>query len=161
MPAARAARQPIAAVAAALTMAACGGAPDYTVLSRTAPDAAHVAAVRLTRCGTAWCQSLWIGPSGEDATRVATLQPDTERAGEIAWSTDSARVAFLIDGHQLRIFDARTHAPAGQLDLVPADATPTSRVARGVTFSDTGAAITFDDCPRGRSGCRPGLVAMR
>ena len=38
---------------------------------------------------------------------------------------------------------------------------PSSRLARGVTFSQNGAAVTFDDCPRGRSGCKPGLAAVR
>jgi hypothetical protein len=70
-------------------------------------------------------------------------------------------VAFLVNGQQLRIYDAQTRTPAGQLDLVPADATTSTRIARGVTFSDNGAAITFDDCPRGTAGCRPGLVAVR
>ena len=51
--------------------------------------------------------------------------------------------------------------PAGLIDLVPADANPSTRIARGVTFSDNGAAITFDDCPRDRSGCRPGLLGIR
>jgi hypothetical protein len=70
-------------------------------------------------------------------------------------------VAFLVNGVQLRLYDPASHAPAGLIDLVPADATPSSRIARGITFSDNGAAITFDDCPRDRSGCRPGLVAVR
>jgi hypothetical protein len=74
---------------------------------------------------------------------------------------DGTRVAFLVNGTQLRIYDTESGAPAGLLDLLPADGPPSTRVARGVTFSDTGAAITFDDCPRDRSGCRPGMVAMR
>jgi hypothetical protein len=120
-----------------------------------------VAVVRLTRCGTAWCESLCLGPDADSAAPLATLAQDTERASEIAWSKDGRRVAFLINGHQLRVYDARTKAPAGQLDLVPADGSPPTRIARGVTFSDNGAAITFDDCPRDRSGCRPGIAAVR
>jgi hypothetical protein len=126
-----------------------------------APDSRHVAEVRLSPCGTSWCESLWLGADAGSATLLAMLPPDRERGGEIAWSKDGRRVAFLINGHQLRIFDAGTRAPAGQVDLVPADGPPTSRIARGVTFSDNGAAITFDDCPRQTSGCRPGLVALR
>jgi hypothetical protein len=30
-----------------------------------------------------------------------------------------------------------------------------------VTFSQNGAAVTFDDCPRGHSGCKSGLAAVR
>jgi len=35
------------------------------------------------------------------------------------------------------------------------------RVARGITFSDNGAAVTFDDCPREHAGCRAGMVGIR
>jgi hypothetical protein len=153
---------PLAAIGVIVALAGCAATPPaYVAISKTAPDGSHIAAVRLAPCGTAWCEGLWLGADPASATLVTTLQPAREHAGEIAWSKDSRRVGFLINGHQLRIFDAQTKAPAGQLDLLPADATPTTRIARGVTFSDNGAAITFDDCPRDTSGCRPGLVAMR
>ena len=45
--------------------------------------------------------------------------------------------------------------------LIDPDGFPTSRVARGVTFSTNGSSITFDDCPRDHSGCRPGIVAIK
>jgi hypothetical protein len=142
--------------------AACSGTPaPYVVSTHASPDRSLVAAVRLAQCGTNWCDSLWIGATDQTATLVATLPHAAERATEIAWSKDGRRVGFLINGHQLRLFDAETKAPAGQLDLVPPDAQPTTRIARGVTFSENGAAITFDDCPRDRSGCRPGLVALQ
>ena len=151
----------VAGAALVTIAAACASAPDaYVVASETAPDAAHVALVRLVPCAEHWCQSLWIGTTAASATRVAMLPPDTERCDEIAWSRDGTRAAFLIDGYQLRVYDARTNAPAGLMDLQPRDATPTTRIARGITFSDNGAAITFDDCPRDRSGCRPGLMAL-
>jgi hypothetical protein len=151
-----------AALAAALLLAgACAGPLPYDVASKPAPDGARTAAVRLERCDSEWCQGLWIGANAGGETKVATLPPDAGGASEIAWSPDGKRVAVLVGGHQLRIYDAITGAPAGQLDLVPADATPTTRIARGVTFSDTGAAITYDDCPRDRSGCRPGIAAIR
>lgn len=152
----------LAAIGLIAGLAGCAATPPaYVVVSETAPDSSRVAAVRLAPCGTAWCEGLWLGTDAAGATLLTTLPPDREHAGEIAWSKDSRRVAFLINGHQLRIYDAQTRAPAGQLDLVPADATPSTRIARGVTFSDNGAAITFDDCPRHTSGCRPGLIAMR
>ena len=140
--------------------AACArGGP--TMLSETAPDAAHTALVRMVRCDGGWCQELAVGDRPDVAQTVSTLRFGTERCDEIVWTRDGKRVGFLVNGHQLRLFDAHSHTPAGQLDLVPADATPTTRVARGVTISDNGAAITFDDCPRERSGCRPGIVAMK
>jgi hypothetical protein len=146
---------------AALAAGSCSSTPPaHVVVHETAPDAAHVAAVRLEPCGVAWCESLWIGSNLDTATRIVTLPGGEERCDEIVWTRDGKRVAFLINGYQLRLYDARTHAPSGLVDLVPADARPTTRVARGLTFSDNGAAITFDDCPRNRSGCRPGMLAI-
>jgi hypothetical protein len=142
--------------------AGCNGAPQaYVVAAETAPDASRVALVRLMPCGSDLCETLWIGSTPDSATRVSTLPHGIERCTDIAWTRDGTRVAFLINGYQLRLYDAQSQAPAGLVDLVPADAQPTTRIARGVTFSDNGAAITFDDCPRDRSGCRPGLLAIR
>jgi hypothetical protein len=146
---------------AILGVAGCAGRPAYVLAQETAPDSQHVAAVRLTRCGAEWCESLWIGPTADAATLLTSLASGAERCDEITWSRDGARVGFLINGHQLRLYDVQTKAPAGLIDLVPADGEPTTRIARGVTFSENGAAITFDDCPRDRSGCRPGIVAVR
>jgi hypothetical protein len=135
-------------------------AEPYVALSAVTPEGGGTAEVRVDRCGTGWCEGLWVGPSSERAVRV-TLLSKGERCDEIAWTKDGKRVAFLVDGHQLWIFDAAKQAPAGRVNLVERDAQPTSRVARGVTFSANGAAITFDDCPRGRSGCKPGMIAIR
>jgi hypothetical protein len=133
----------------------------YVVQSRSAPAGGRIAAATLARCDGGWCETLAIGASADAGQALATLQPSVERCTEIAWSPRGARVGFLINGTQLRLYDAASNAPAGQIDLVPRDADPSTRIARGVTFSDNGAAITFDDCPRDRSGCRPGIVALR
>ncbi len=151
----------IAGAVAILGVAGCAGRPAYVLAQETAPDSQHVAAVRLTRCGADWCESLWIGPTADTAMLLGSLASGAERCDEITWSRDGARVGFLINGHQLRLYEVQTKAPAGLIDLVPADGEPTTRIARGVTFSENGAAITFDDCPRDRSGCRPGIVAVR
>jgi hypothetical protein len=152
-----------------LASSSCRGGPEgYVVQSRRAPAGqpalsaaeGRIAAATLARCDGGWCETLAIGASGEAAQALATL-PSVERCTEIAWSPNGARVGFLINGTQLRLYDAASHAPAGQIDLVPRDADPSTRIARGLTFSDNGAAITFDDCPRDRSGCRPGIVALR
>ena len=139
----------------------CGRPASPVVLSEQAPAGSQVAFVRLIPCGSEWCESLWIGAALGSATRLATLPAGQERCHEITWVRDGTRVAFLINGYQLRLYDARSLAPAGLMDLVPADGTPTRRIARGVTFSDTGAAVTFDDCPRERSGCKPGMLGLR
>jgi hypothetical protein len=149
-------------VSGLIVLAACGRQPASPVLvSETGPGAARVAFVRLVPCDGDWCHSLWVGAAPDTAARIATLPRGQERCDEIAWTRDGKRVAFLINGYQLRLYDAGSLAPAGLLDLVAADARPTTRVARGITFSDNGAAITFDDCPRDRSGCRPAMLALR
>ena len=136
-----------------------GDADPYVPLSAAAPGGGK-AEVRVDRCGSGWCEGLWVGRSNEEPVRVAQLSKG-ERTDEIVWTADGKRVAFLVDGHQLWICDAVKQAPAGRINLVEGDGPPTTRVARGVTFSANGAAITFDDCPRGRSGCKPGMVAIR
>ena len=141
--------------------AACRRGPEaYLLESRAAPSNQQVAAVTLARCDGGWCETLGIGATVDAARPVATL-PSLDRCTEIVWSRDASRVGFLINGYQLRLYNVATRAPAGLIDLVPHDTDPSTRIARGVTFSDNGAALTFDDCPRDRSGCRPGLVALR
>ena len=154
---------PVAGLVLASTLLlSCRSGPDgYLVHSRTAPTANRTAAVKLTRCEGGWCESLWAGATPDTMTLVATLPQSGERCTEIVWTRDAARVGFVINGQQLRLYDTATNAPAGLVDLVPRDADPSTRIARGLTFSDTGAALTFDDCPRDRSGCRPGIVAIR
>ena len=156
------ARLTAAGCAAALALSAgCRGGPDdYLVNSSTAPDTHHVALVRLVRCGTDWCEGLAIGPTADGAQPIAVLAAK-QRCSEIVWSPDGKRVGFVINGQQLRLYEADGHRPAGQVDLVPRDSDPPVRLARGITFSENGAAITFDDCPRAKSGCRPAILAVR
>jgi len=135
-------------------------AHEWEVTSVRAPRGDRVAFVRASRCDSPPCQTLWIGSTREDATRVATLAPGAEGCTEIAWTPDGARVAFVVNGYQLRMYDAATLVPAGQLRLLEPEGDPPARIARGVTFSENGRAVTFDDCPRIRSGCRAGLAAV-
>jgi hypothetical protein len=152
----------VAAVVAVALLLTKGGRNEHSweVLAVTAPDNARVAFVRGRSCDSGPCQSLWIGASRETATQVVALGEGSEQCDEIAWTPDGRRVAFLVNGYQLRVYDAGNLRPAGQLSLIEPDATPTTRIARGVTFSENGRAVTFDDCPRGRSGCRSGLAAI-
>jgi hypothetical protein len=110
------------------------------------------------RCWTGPCQTLWIGPSRGNGTKVATLD-GSSHCDEIVWTKDGSRVAFLVDGVELRFYDPSTLEPAGQITLVQPPQ-GTQFMARGVTFSENGRAITFDECPRGRSGCRAGIAAV-
>ena len=116
--------------------------------------------MRLVRCETGWCERLAIGATADGAQPLAVLAAN-ERCSEIVWSPDGKRVGFVINSQQLRLYEAETHKPAGQVDLVTRDSDPPTRVARGITFSENGAAITFDDCPRQKSGCQPRILALR
>jgi len=131
------------------------------VLFANAPARDGVAYVLEGRCAAGLCQTLWVGTSVKASKAVESLTEPAEQASEIAWTPDGGRVAFVVNGYQMRVFDAHTGANLGALALIDPDGFPSSRVARGVTFSTNGAAVTFDDCPRDHSGCRPGLVALK
>ena len=122
------------------------------VLSATPAEARRAAFVRKQPCVGGWCETIWMGNTKEDAVQVASLSAGTEHCDEIAWARDGFRVGFIINGYQLRVFDAGSRTQVGQVNLIDPDGVPSSRIVRGVTFSQNGAAVTFDDCPRGRSG---------
>ena len=127
----------------------------------SSPSGDAIAYVFEARCATGLCQSLWIGKDMRVARLAETLSGPAEQSGEIAWTPDGSRVAFLVNGYQLRLFDARTGNNLGAVTLIEPDRSPSSRIARGVTFSNTGAAVTFDDCPRFTSGCKSAFVAIK
>jgi hypothetical protein len=149
-----------AATAAAYLAGKRAGA-IHEVMAAAPAEARRIAFVRKQPCGSGWCEALWLGTTREDAVQIAALSPGTERCEEIAWAKDGYRVGFVVNGYQLRIFDAENRKEVKQVNLLEPDGTPSSRLVRGVTFSENGAAVTFDECPRGRSGCKSGLAAVR
>ena len=157
----------VAALIAAFVVAVAAFAGGFYLGARRAvtvmesPSRDAVAFVLEGRCAAGLCQSLWVGPDTKRARMVQTLSGPGEQAGEIAWTPDGARVGFIINGYQLRIFDARTGGPLGAVAVIDPDGFPSSRIARGVTFSNNGAAVTYDDCPRYHSGCKPGVLAIK
>jgi hypothetical protein len=157
----------IAALIGAFVAAAVAFGAGYVLGARrivgfaNAPARDGVAYVLEGRCAAGLCQSLWVGATVKTSRAVETLSGPSEQAEDIAWTSDGTRVAFLVNGYQLRVFDARSGANLGAVTLVEPDGSPSSRIARGVTFSANGAAVTFDDCPRDHSGCRPAIVAIR
>jgi hypothetical protein len=132
----------------------------YAALEWSA-DKTRVAFARDRLCENAPCETLYVGSSLEAAQAIEGLADGQESTAEIAWTKDGRRVAFLINGRQLRIYDADTRKPAGKVNLFADGDDGSSRIARGITFSDNGAAVTFDDCPRDRAGCRAGMVGIR
>ena len=161
----------VVAIAAAIVGAAAGAGCGYTVgmrsgdrvrevLASEPPGRDRLAFVREAPCGGGRCQSLWLGTSRDDATQVAALG-GRERVEAIAWSADGYRMGFLVNGYELRVFDSEPRKQVAQLNLVEPDGLPSSRIARGVTFSPNGTAVTFDECPRYTSGCKSGLAGIR
>jgi hypothetical protein len=148
------------AVGAALTLVTARtiDASRRRVAARTfSPDRSRVALARDVSCSSGACQELRLGTSDETSTALTVL--DNRTCEEIAWTPDGTRVAFLIDGSEIAIYDAQSAKLAGTVRLMTAEAAQT-RVARGITFSENGRAATFDDCPRGKSGCRAGVVGV-
>jgi hypothetical protein len=125
------------------------------------PDRSHVAFSRDRLCEKGPCESLYVGSTVEAAAALEGLADGQESCGEIAWTRDGKRVAFLVNGRQLRIYETETRKPAGKVNLFEEGEASAGRIARGITFSDNGAAVTFDDCPRDHAGCRSGLVGIR
>ena len=159
------------ALASAALAAAAGVACGYTIGRRAAdqprelmasapPAGGRIAFVREGPCGEGRCQTLWLGETRETATEVAALGA-RERVEAIAWSQDGYRMGFLVNGYELRVFDSEPRRQVAQLNLVAPDGIPSSRIARGITFSSNGTAVTFDDCPLATSGCRSGLAGIR
>ncbi|HTI36165.1 MAG TPA: hypothetical protein VL484_01290 [Vicinamibacterales bacterium] len=158
----------VAAALAAVVIGVCAFSAGWmmgarrTLFSTSSPDGQLVAYVTEARCAQVRCQALRIGPNGRGGSSrtVETLTGD-EQVSEVAWMPQGERVGFLVNGYQLRVFDGRTGRSLGAVSLIDPDGFPSSRIARGVTFSANGAAVTFDDCPRDRSGCKPGLLALK
>lgn len=133
----------------------------HILYSLKSPSGDAIALVMRSGCEDGFCESLWLGPTERNARRVEVLAADSETSDDIAWTPDGGRVGFLVNGYQLRVFDAHTGRNLGAVNLLEPDGYPSSRIARGVTFSNNGAAVTFDDCPRDHSGCKPGMVAVK
>lgn len=149
-----------AGVACGYTVGQRRADPPAEVMVSRAPSGDRIAFVREAPCGQGRCQTLWLGRQMEDATEVARLT-GRERCEDVAWSEDGFRMGFLVNGYELRVFDSDPRKQVAQINLVEPDGIPSSRIARGITFSTNGLAVTFDDCPRRTSGCKSGLKAVR
>jgi hypothetical protein len=166
-----AARSTLGVVITALVVGAIAGFAGFvygkraadanrTVMSATPPDRQHVALVRERPCDGGRCQTLWLGGTSTDAVEILQLGGG-EKVEEIAFSEDGSLVGFVVNGYQLRVFESETRKARATVELLKPERIPSNRIARGVTFSANGAAVTYDDCPRRTSGCKSGLSAVR
>lgn len=117
------------------------------------PDGSLVAFVREEASLDPPSQSLWIGPQGGRPTLVARLAQDQEWCDQIFWSTDGARVGFVIRGSFAEVFDAQQRSQVAKVALVKPDGYPGSREARFVAFTPDSGGIRFLECTRGRALC--------
>jgi hypothetical protein len=170
MPSATAPRATFRLIAALVLGIALGAAGALLLTARTtdlarrrvmariySPDKSRVAVALEAPCAEGICLELRLGPSQDASQVVSSLTNRT--CGEIAWTPDGTRVAFVLDSSEMAVYDAQTAQLAGIVRLLTAEAALT-RIARGVTFSENGRAATFDDCPRTQSGCRAGVVGV-
>src|SRR6185503_19452012 len=79
-----------------------------TVLSVQAPTHDGVAMIAEGHCAAGRCQTLRVGPDASSTRVVESLSGAEEQATEIVWTGDGGRVGFLVNGYQLRVFDAHT-----------------------------------------------------
>jgi hypothetical protein len=155
-----------AALGAGATLLVGGAAPRSVALRRTtaqvaSPDRSRIAWSVESRCADreGWCTALYVGSSIAAGAQVAEYQDPLATCDEIVWTPDGTRVGFVIRGHQLRLFEPQSGKELGTVRLVTDEAAQTRR-ARGVTFSENGRAVTFDDCPRTQSGCRAAVAGV-
>ena len=147
-----------AALGAGGTLIGLRNGTPARVIRASSPDRSRVAVAATRPCAPAGeCGALRIGSSEDNSTVVHALEGST--CEEVVWTPDGTRVGFVIDRNQLMLFDAATLKHAGTIRLLTDEAAQ-SRIVRGVTFSENGRAVTFDDCPRAHSGCRAGVVGV-
>jgi hypothetical protein len=128
-----------------------------TLARSPSSDQSRVAFVVERRCAGSVCQTFHIGPTEANATEVRSLE--SLMPTEVVWTPDGKRVGFVANGSELVLYDGQSLREVGIVRLMSAEAAQ-SRLARGVTFSENGRAVTFDDCPRTQSGCRAGVVGV-
>ena len=133
--------------------------PVHRAARAASPDGSRIALAFERPCGGTLCGELRAGAAADEtaATTFDTYQDSS--CDEIVWTPDGTRVGFLMTGQQLVLYDGKTLKHVGNVRLLTQEAAST-RLARGVTFSENGKAVTFDDCPRNRSGCRAGVVGI-
>lgn len=125
----------------------------FRVLS---PGGLHAAEVRSHWSVDPPAQSLWLAPAAaRPPRRVAVLGEDTDWCDEIVWSPDGSRVAFLIRGVRIEVYDAETARLTARVPLVEADGYPGSREARALKLLAGGTGVEYRECVRGRQECGP------
>jgi len=146
-----------AAAALLVTARATDASRRREIARAVSPDKSRVAVALEAPCTAGLCQELRIGASADSTGYIASLT--NESCDEIVWTPDGKRVGFVIQRYELWLYDPQTLALVGKVRLLTSEAAQ-SRIARGITFSENGRAVTFDDCPRTHSGCRAGLVGI-
>lgn len=129
---------------------------EQRIIARVpSPDNRYIAEVRSQWAIDPPSHSLWLYSERGGAPReIAHLGEDSEWCDQVIWSRDATKVAFLINGVHLDIYDVAVQQLLTRLPLVDVDGYPSSRVARKVRFTDVGAGVEFDDCLRSNNDCK-------
>lgn len=98
-------------------------------------------------------QSLWLRHDGAAAERLAELAADSEWCDQVIWTQDTARVAFLINGVRLDVYDVEGMDLVRRVPLVAVDGYPGSKEVRALRFAPDGRAVQFRECRRSRPEC--------
>jgi hypothetical protein len=132
--------------------------PNRTVAAQaSSPDNSRVGIAWESVCKEGVCTSLALGATAASARELDSLSGQS--CDQVVWTPDGKRVGFVIDGSRMMLFDTQSLKHAGTVRLM-SDEAARSHLARGVTFSENGRAVTFDDCPRSHSGCRAGVAGI-
>ena len=85
-------------------------------MTATPPSMERVALVRERPCDGGRCQTLWLGEATDKAVEMLAAAGG-EKVEEIAFSADGSLVGFLVNGYQLRVFEAESRLPRATVEL--------------------------------------------
>jgi hypothetical protein len=125
-----------------------------TEVSVPSPDGRHVAFVKNHPEFDPPNQSLWV-----DGVQLKHLAADQDWCHTIVWSSDSSKVAFLVQDLQLVTVDVKRARIASASWLAEPGGYPPRFVAREVALSSEGQQATFRVCERLRTSGAPETCA--
>lgn len=92
--------------------------------------------------------------SADGRVILRRLAEDQDWCDTIVWSADSRRVAFLVQGIEVDVYDTSGQAIL-RTDLDARGGYPPDQVVRSLAFTDDGRELGFEVCERGSSRCEP------
>jgi len=98
-------------------------------------------------------QTLWLRDMRDGSEiELGRLSGQAERVQSVHWSADSRRVAFLLDGTRLLVFEAASGRKIFDRILAGPEPYPGNRCVRNLSFQADGNGVSFDLCHRWKAG---------